>query len=158
MNQFKTMDDLRVYLNEMNRWFARPIVKGEHPTLYDNPNSSNKELICGIQRDDYIFSVCGNWILPSREHGLSFSSHWQHLKGIYRMKSKRNPGKAVDVYWVLENADIPEGLEFVVDPTDRKNQHYHLCATRRMLATELRSKLEWVADRMSVIYDAQRAL
>ena len=158
MEQFKTLQDIRDYLNQLSKWFARPIVEGEHPTLFINPESSNKEIINGIQRDDYVFSTCGNWILPSKSHGLSFSGHWQHLKGIYRMKSKRNQGKSVSVYWVLEKADLPKGLEFVVDPRDRKKQHYLLCVSEKMRVDQLRSKLEWVADRMSVIKGAQIAL
>jgi hypothetical protein len=158
MEQFKTLEDLRVYLGKLERWFGRPIVVGEHPTLFLNEAGGGREVICGIQRDDYLFSTDGNWILPSREHGLSFSAHWQHLKGIYRMKSKRNPDKAVSVYWILEKADIPDGLEFVPDPRDRQRQHYLLAAVQGMRVTELRAKLEWVADRMSVIRDAQVAL
>jgi hypothetical protein len=158
MEQFKTLEDLRAYLGKIEKWFARPIAAGEHPTLYLNENSSDRELVFGIQRDDYLFSADGNWILPSREHGLSFSAHWQHLKGIHRLKSRRNPGKAVSVYWILEEADIPAGLKFVPDPRDRHRQHYLLAAIQRMHVSELRAKLEWVADRMSVIRDAQVAL
>jgi hypothetical protein len=157
MEQFKTIDDVREYLARLEKWFARPIVEGEHPTLHLN-QLGGREVICGIQRDDFLFSACGNWILPSREHGLSFSAHWQHLKGIHRMKSKRNPRKAVSVYWVLEGADIPDGLEFIADPRDKRKQHYLLCATQRMHVEQLRTKLEWVADRMSVIRNAQVAL
>ncbi len=158
MEQFKTLQDIREYLSVLAKWFARPVVEGEHPTLYLNSGSSNREVVHGIQRGDYIFSACGNWILPSLDHGLSFSGHWQHLKGIHRMKSKRNPGKSVSVYWILEHEDIPTGLEFVVDPRDKKKQHFLLAVNTRMTVSELRSKLEWVADRMSVIRDAQRAL
>ncbi|GAB2891082.1 hypothetical protein ACCI51_03065 [Microbulbifer echini] len=158
MEQFKTTEDLRDSIKRLSKWFARPIVEGEHPTLHVNPSSTNREVVNGIQRDDYVFSGCGNWIIPSAEHGLSFSGHWQHLKGIHRMKSKRNPGQRVHVYWVLEKADIPDGLEFIVDPTDKKKQHYLLAATKKMTVSELRSKLEWVADRMSVIRDAQDSL
>jgi hypothetical protein len=158
MEQFKTTEDLRESLKRLSKWFARPTVEGEHPTLHLNPGSTNREVLSGIQRDDYVFSNCGNWIIPSDEHGLSFSGHWQHLKGIHRMKSKRNPGKRVSVYWVLEKSDIPEGLKFVVDPRDKRKQHYLLSVTKRMHVQELRSKLEWVADRMSIIRDAQAAL
>lgn len=155
MNQFKTLQDVRAYLATLEKWFARPIVQGEHPTLYSE-NSSEKLLICGIQRDDYIFSFDGDWIFPSRSHGLSFSSHWQHLKGIHRLKSRRNPGKQIPVYWVLSAADIPAGLEFVADAGNP--QHYLLCVVTRMPVRELRAKLEWVGDRMAVIQDAQMAL
>lgn len=158
MEQFKTTENLRDAIKRLEKWFARPIVEGEHPTLYVNPGSSNREVVNGIQRDDYVFSNCGNWILPSDEYGLSFSGHWQHLKGIHRMKSKRNPGQRVHVFWVLEEANIPSGLKFNVDPRDKKKQHFLLSATKKMTVSELRSKLKWVADRMSVIKDAQDAL
>ena len=158
MEQFKTLADLREYIKKFEKYYARPTVQGEHPTLYLNPTSTNKEVINGIQRDDYVFSTCGKWVLPSEQHGLSFSGHWQHLKGIYRMKYKNNPGKAVSVYWVLEKADLPPGLKFVVDPRDKKKHHYLLCAVERMRVDQLRSKLEWIADRMSVIRGAQVAL
>ena len=157
MQQFRTLEDLREYLSHLEQWFARPIVAGEHPTLHRG-GVDGREVLFGIQRDDYLFSNCGNWILPSRQHGLSFSAHWQHLKGIHRMKTKRNPGKPVSVYWILEKADIPAGLEFVADPRDRRQQHYLLCATERMPVERLRAKLEWVADRMTVMRDAQVAL
>lgn len=128
-----------------------------HPTLHLNA-TGGRELICGIQRDDYLFSACGNWILPSSAHGLSFSAHWQHLKGIYRLKSKRNPDKAIAVYWILEKADMPAGRAFVADPRDRHQQHFLLSATQRMHVEHLREKLVWVADRMSVIENAEVAL
>ncbi|HEX7390771.1 MAG TPA: hypothetical protein VF286_11705 [Acidiphilium sp.] len=155
LEQYKTTQNLRDYLAKLERWFARPIVRGEHPTLYTG-NSSNKQLVCGIQRDDYMFSADGNWILPSRSHGLSFSAHWQHLKGIHRLKSKRNPGKQISVYWLLSSADLPSGLEFV--PTPDNPQHCLLCVTTAMRVQELREKLIWVGDRMAVIEDAQVAL
>lgn len=158
MNQFKTLVDLREIIKGVGKYYARPIVRGEHPTLHLTSSSSSRQLINGIQRHDYLFSECLQWVLPSENHGLSFSSHWQHIKGIHRMKSKRNLGKPVDVYWVLEAADIPSGMAFVVDPDDRKKQHYFLSVTERMHVDQLRAKLEWVADRMSVINDAQGAL
>ncbi len=157
MEQFRTLDDIRAYLATLEKWFARPIVAGEHPTLHVNKFGSD-EVVCGIQRDDYLFSACGRWILPSHEHGLSFSAHWQHLKGIYRMKSKRNPGKDISVFWVLETADVPAGLKFIADPRDRRQQHYLLCAIQRMHVEQLREKLIWLADRMAVIRQANMAL
>lgn len=120
MEQFKTLADLREYIKKFEKCYARPIVQGEHPTLYLNPNSTNKEVINGIQRDDYIFSMCGKW--------------------------------------VLEKADLPSGLKFIVDPRDKKKHHYLLCAVERMRVEQLRLKLQWVADRMSVIRGAQVAL
>ncbi len=155
MEQFKTLEDLRDYLAKLEKWFGRPTVEGEHPTLYfEKPDDSR--FVLGIRRSDYLFSLCGNFVEPSAQHGLSFSAKWQHLRGIYRLKAKHNPGQQVHVYWVLERADIPPGLEFHPDPRDPA--HYFLCAVQRMRVAELRDKLLWVADRMSVIRDGQVAL
>lgn len=88
--------------------------------------------------------------------GLSFSAHWQHLKRIYRLKQKVTSKMAIDVFWVLEKADIPSGLKFVVDPKD--NNHYLLTVTERMTVHTLVTKLNWVADRMSVIRCGEKSL
>ncbi len=96
MEQFKTFQDVHAYLLTLEKWFARPIAAGEHPTLHLGRGSDH--VICGIRREDYLFTICGDWVLASREHDLSFSADWQHLKGIYALKSKRNPGKPVSVY------------------------------------------------------------
>lgn len=72
------------------------------------------------------------------------------------MKQKHNPGAAVHVYWVLETADIPPGLGFV--PDEGKKGHYFLTVTQKMLIHQLVEKLQWIADRMSVIEDAGMAL
>jgi hypothetical protein len=155
MEQFKTLEDLRLYLGRLQRWFGRPTAENEHPTLYfKNPDDSR--FVLGIRRDDYLFSPCGNWVEPSTQHGLSFSASWRHLKGIYRLKQKHNPEKPVHVYWLLEKADIPSGLEF--HPDSRTDGHYFLCVVERMRVAELRDKLIWVADRMSVIKNGQVAL
>jgi hypothetical protein len=34
MEKFKTIDDVREYLARLEKWFARTIVEGEHPTLH----------------------------------------------------------------------------------------------------------------------------
>lgn len=88
--------------------------------------------------------------------GLSFSAHWQHLKRIYRLKQKITHQKSIDVFWVLEKADIPSGLEFVVDPKD--SNHYLLTVTEKMTVYTLVAKLKWIADRMSVIRCGEKSL
>lgn len=60
------------------------------------------------------------------------------------------------MFWVLEASDIPSGLKFEVDAED--HQHYFLTVTERMLTTQLAQKLSWVADRMTEIKDARKAL
>ena len=78
-----------------------------------------------------------------------------HLKGIYKLKSSKNPGKSIDVYWVLEKADIPVDMKFVKDNND--DRHYFLTITKKMTVNDLVKKLQWVADRMTIIRDGSRA-
>lgn len=119
-------------------------------------NASDKAVIYGVRKRDYLFSDDEKWVLPHPQMGLSFSAHWQHLKRIYRLKKKVTKGKPIDVFWVVETVDIPDGLAFLPDPKD--NKHYLLVVTHRMRAEDLVAKLTWMADRMSVIRDAQEAL
>ncbi len=156
MDQFKTLENLRDYIKEIKGFYSRPTTRGEHSTLYLDQNDG--ETIHGIRRRDYLFSPCGKFVLPSENMGLSFSAHWQHLKNIYRLKSSRNGGKPVDVCWALEDANLPQGLKFVVDKADKKNRHFFLAVTEKMHVSQLVSKLKWVADRMAVIKDATKAL
>lgn len=154
MEQFKTLDDLREYVKELGKFYARSTISGEHPTLY--LDHSQGKMVHGIRERDYLFSACKNWVIPHEQMGLSFSAHWQHLKDKFKMKNKHAKGNAVNVYWVLEAADIPKGLKFVPDKRDK--QHYLLTVTEKMTAETLASKLSWVADRMSKIADARKAL
>ncbi|WP_226649538.1 hypothetical protein [Microbulbifer variabilis] len=110
----------------------------------------------GVRKRDYLFSPDEHWVLPHEKMGLSFSAHWQHLKRIYRLKKKITRGLPIHVFWVLEKVDIPSGLAFVPDPKDKN--HYLLTVTERMKVETLVEKLTWVADRMSVIREAQDAL
>lgn len=154
MEQFKTTDDLREYIKSLGSFRARPAINGEHPTLYLNHEQGTMHH--GIREKDYFFSTCRQWVLPHPQMGLSFSGHWSHLKNIMKIKTKHSKGKPVSVFWVLEAADIPSGLKFEVDADD--HQHYFLTVTERMLTTQLAQKLLWVADRMTEIKDARKAL
>lgn len=62
----------------------------------------------------------------------------------------------MNVYWVLEKADLPPDLKFVPDKEDHR--HYFLVVTRKMTVHELAAKLQWVADRMTIIRDASRVV
>jgi len=154
MEYFKTADDLREYIKHLDKVFARPAIKGEHPTLY--LDHSQGTMIHGVREKDYLLSSCRKWVIPHDQMGLSFSAHWQHLKEKVRMKDKFANGKPVDVYWILEKADVPDGLKFV--PDKRNKQHYLLVVTRSMTIKALAMKLKWVADRMSKMTDARKAL
>jgi hypothetical protein len=72
------------------------------------------------------------------------------------MKEKHNPGSAINVYWVLETIEPPKKMKFVVDSA--RADHYFLTVTEPMTIYELIAKLKWLADRMSVISDARKAL
>lgn len=154
MEQFKTMDDLREYVKSLGQFYARSVISGEHPTLYLDHNQG--QMVHGVREKDYLFSACRTWVLPHDQMGLSFSAHWQHLKDKFKMKNKHAAGKAVNVYWVLEASDIPPGLKFVPDKRDK--QHYLLTVTEKMTIHSLVTKLSWIADHMSKISDARKAL
>jgi len=108
-----------------------------------------------IRRDDSQETV-PEYVLKHNQMGISFSAHWQHLKGQVRLQSKHSIAKPINVYWLLSGADIPSGLKF---EADKKNQrHYFLTVTEEMPVEKLAKKLLWVADNMSVISDARKAL
>lgn len=159
MEQFKILTDLRDYIKELEtnrgRLLARPIASGASPVFYrqcDVPQG--RELVQGIQVCDYCFSTCRKWVLPHNQMGLSFSCNWQHLKGIYKLKAAKNPGKSIDVYWVLEKSDLPSDLAFVQD--ERDSRHYFLTVTKQMSVETLVAKLKWIADRMAMIKDGTK--
>lgn len=156
--QFRTLEDLRDIVKEYEaRLLARPTRRLSHPTLYRKRDVANGDvLLKGVREKDWFFSEDGHWVLPHDQMGLSFSSHWQHLKGVYKMKQKHNPGSAIDVYWVLEGADLPSGMQF--KPDLRKQGHYLLTVTEPMTLSQLVGKLKRVAQRMSVIREGGKAL
>jgi len=45
--------------------------------------------------------------------GLSFSATWDNLRFVYGMFKKRSKKKPINIHWVLSEADIPKGPEFV---------------------------------------------
>ena len=159
MEQFKTTEDLREYIKTIKNFRARPSPRGVHPTLYiTDQDKENPKIHMGVRELDYLFSPDFNWVLDSNEMGLSFSAHWQHLKDMYNYKKRRNKGANIDVYWTFEEADLPSGLAFVPDPTDRKKWHYFLVVTKKMRVSELAGKLQWMADHMAKITDATKVL
>lgn len=156
--QFKSLVELRDYIKQFDGFRARPIRKGEHPTLYREADALNANTH-GVRYRDYLFDVDGTWVLPHDQKGLSFSGSWKHLSGVYKMFS-RGLKKAPDVYWVLSGADIPSGLKFEPDrsPSSKANGHYFLTVTEKMHVAQLRQKLLWVADRMQKIESGGKAL
>ncbi len=154
MDQFKTMADLRSYVKSLGKFCARPTIDDEHPTLY--LDHSQGRMLHGIREKDYLFSTCKKWVLPHSQKGLSFSAHWQHLKDKVKLKGRFAGDKNVNIYWVLEEADLPDGLKF--EPDLRDKQHYLLTITNKMPVHQLASKLTWLSDRMTKIYDARKLL
>ncbi|BBM00428.1 hypothetical protein [Microbulbifer sp. GL-2] len=154
MEQFRIIQDIREYVKSLEGFFARPTMRGEHPTLYMDDKQG--KTYNNIREKDYLFSQCKQWVLPHPQMGLSFSARWQHLKDKYKLKKKWSDGNPVDVYWVIENCHVPKGLKFVIDEKDR--EHAFLTVDEKMTATQLRTKLMELADRMSVIREVQDAL
>ena len=157
IHQFKSLDNLRELIKEYEDFLARPTRKHSHPTLYRRRDVQEGDvLICGIRKKDWLISPDEKWVLPHDQMGLSFSSSWQHLKGVYKMKEKHNQGASINVYWVLQAADLPADMKF--EPDQKKKGHYLLTVTRKMTIKELVDKLKWIADRMNVMEDVGKTL
>jgi hypothetical protein len=153
LKQYKCLVDLEKLVSEIKQLRARPIIRGKHATLYEDRLDGKYRTVMGIRICDFRFNVDETWILPDRQMGLSFSATWANLKFVLGMQAKRAKQKPVDVFWVLSDADIPAGLEFVEDESN--SGHYFLAVTKPegMSVEELARKLEMVAYRMSVIRD-----
>ena len=157
IEQFKTITDLQDVITALEGRLARPTRHLSHPTLYRKRDVvSRTKIIKGIQIEEWCFSEDGQWVLPHDQMGLSFSSRFQHLKGVFKMKKIKNPGSTINIYWILERADIPPDMKFEEDRS--KKGHYFLTVTRSMTLDALVKKLKMVAHRMSVIRNAERAL
>ena len=158
--QFKTVDDIKAIIADLEGMvLTRPTLRLSHPTLYRRRDTSKKDIILqGIRVKDWFFSADKKWVLPHDQMGLSFSSSFNKLSDVYKIKKDHNPGKPVNVYWVLEQADLPPGMAFVQDRTKNKEDHYFLTVTERMTIFKLVQKLKALARRMSVMTDAGKAL
>ncbi|UUA74609.1 hypothetical protein [Cellvibrio sp. QJXJ] len=154
IKHYKCLTDLKKIISELGDVKSRPIVQGNHPTLYKDKNEGKYRTVLGIRICDYRFSSDEKWILPDNQMGLSFSATWENLKFVHGMFSRGN--KPVDIYWVLSEADIPPGLKFVEDKTNKG--HYFLTVTERMLVEQLVTKLKLVSYRLSIIKGGGRAI
>ena len=157
IKQFKSLDDLRNIISELEGFMARPVTRGQHPTLYPEMEEGKYRSVCGIRVVDYVLSPDAKWVLPHNQKGLSFSSNWKELKRVYRLFS-RVSGRVVDVHWVLEKSDLPKNMKFVEDKDPKKKGHYFLTVTEKIPIYQLVSNLKRVSDRMSVIRNAERVL
>ena len=157
IKQFKSLSDLKGQISELQGFIARPVTRGQHPTIYPEVQEGRYRTVSGIRVVDYLLSSDGQWVIPHNQRGLSFSANWKELKRVYRLFS-RVPGRVVDVYWVLEKSDLPKSMKFVEDLDPKKKGHFFLTVTDKMRVDQLVSNLKWIADRMSVIKNAERAL
>lgn len=89
LKQYKCLTDLKKFIETLNGAKARPIVKGNHPTLYKAENNGKYRTVMGIRICDYQFSVDEKWILPNPQMGLSFSATWENLKFVHNMMSRK---------------------------------------------------------------------
>lgn len=157
IKQFKSIDDLKAIIAELEGFVARPVGRGQHPTLYPDVAEGKYRTVNGIRVVDYVLSADGKWVHPHNQKGLSFSANFKELKRVYRLFA-RVPGKVVDIHWVLEKSDLPKNMKFVEDQDPKKKGHYFLTVTEVMPIHQLVSNLKRIADRMSVIRNAERAL
>lgn len=158
VKQFKCLSDLEKIVREIRELRARPVVRGKHATLYEERMDGKYRTVMGIRICDYKFNTDETRVLPDRQMGLSFSASWDNLKFVFGMQSKRAKKKPIDIHWVISEADIPPGLEFV--PDEKNDGHYFLAVTAKqgMIVSELARKLELVSYRMSVIKNGGRLL
>lgn len=157
IKQFKSLDDLKKIISELEGFIARPVTRGQHPTLYPEVAEGKYRTVYGIRVADYVLSSDGKWVHPHNQKGLSFSANWKELKRVYRLFS-RVPGKVVDVHWMLEKSDLPKNMVFVEDKNPKKKGHYFLTVTEMMPIHQLVVNLKWIADRMSIISNVEHAL
>jgi hypothetical protein len=147
IKQFKCLSDLKQIICELGDVRARPVVRDNHPTLYKEKLGGRYRTVMGIRICDYKFSSDEKWVLPDTQMGLSFSVSWDNLKFVYSMFAKGK--KPIDIFWMLSEADVPHGLKFVEDSTNR--EHYFLTVTEKMLVEKLVTKLKLVSYRLTVI-------
>ncbi|WP_137935854.1 hypothetical protein [Chitinivorax sp. B] len=153
LNQFKTLTELSEIIQQLRGiekklFLARPVKRGEHPTLYANATDGKYRTVCGVRVCDYQLSTDEQWVEANEQMGLSFSGDWQHLKGVHKMVS-RYADAPVDVFWVLGEANLPPGMAF--KPDLAKKGHYFLAVVERMKLSTLITNLELIAHRMSKI-------
>ena len=157
IKQFKSLDDLKKIISDLEGFMARPVARGSHPTIYPDVADGQYRTVCGIRVTDYLLSNDGKWVLPHNQKGLSFSANWQELKPVYRLFA-RIPGKTMDVFWVFKDSDLPQNMRFVEDQNPKKKGHFFLTVTEQMPIHQLVFNLKWIADRMAVIKNAEKVL
>jgi len=168
--QFKTVEDLRAVISDLIIQHReakrvklgvmfRVVIPPNTATLYEEDHQGpGIVLVEGVRVGDYKFETSSalEWVIPCDQSGLSFSRTWSHLKDTRNMLKRFN--KIDDIqqptnvgWWILDDERVPKDMKFVLDK--KKKNHYFLTVTKRMHISDLVSKLEWVAQRMSIIKD-----
>lgn len=133
----------------------RTVIDPNQATLYKNGFHGKGKLIQGIRECDYKLSKSDpNWVLASKEHGLSFSISLQHAIGTMKFLGgfQKKGTKINCAYWILRDCDaIPAAMEFVQDPDNP--EHYLLTITEDMKITTLVEKLKFISQRVTVMKD-----
>ncbi len=131
----------------------RTIIDPNQATLYKEGFHGKGKLIKGIRECDYKLSKSDpNWVLASKEHGLSFSASLDHAVGTMKFLGgfQKKGTKINCAYWILENSNaIPSAMEFVQDPDNP--DHYLLTITEDMKISTLVEKLKFIAQRVTVM-------
>lgn len=122
-------------------------------TLYKEGFHGKGQINQGIRECDYKLSKSDpNWVLASKEHGLSFSRSLEHAVGTMKFLGgfQKKGTKINCAYWILENNNaIPPAMEFVQDPDNP--DHYLLTITEDMKISTLVDKLAFIAQRVTVM-------
>jgi len=74
LKQFKCLNELKKIIDEISALRARPVVRGQHATLYGERLEGKYRTVMGVRICDYKFSPDEKWVLPDRQMGLSFSA------------------------------------------------------------------------------------
>ncbi|MGL6161808.1 hypothetical protein [Microbulbifer sp.] len=170
-NQLKTLVSIEEKIGELIKRYEeskssspnvmfRTVIDPHSSTLYKTDSLGKKKVIFGddkekggIKEGDYKLSESDpNWVLPSKNHGLSFASTFNQTKFTLDLLGKfQDEGTKINVaYWILEDSVvIPRGLAFEVDPDN--DEHYLLVVTERMTISQLIEKLRFVSQRMAVM-------
>lgn len=133
----------------------RAVIDPNQATLYKEGFHGKGNLNQGVRECDYKISQSDpNWVLASKEHGLSFSSSLEHAVGTMKFLGgfQKKGTKINCAYWILEdNKAIPPAMEFIQDPDNP--DHYLLTITEDMTISTLVEKLTFIAQRVAVMND-----
>ncbi|WP_444896121.1 hypothetical protein [Microbulbifer sp. SSSA005] len=140
----------------------RTTIEPHSPTVYHTESLGKKRVIFGdeqsqggLKEGDYLLSESNpDWVLPSKTHGLSFSSTFNQTKFTLDLLGRfQKKGTKISVaYWILEDStSIPKGLGFEVDPNN--SEHFFLVVTEKMLVSQLIEKLNLISQRMAIMND-----